>query len=223
MVTIAVLYPELLGTYGDSGNALALRRRAERRGVGVEVTVVSHGEDLPAADLYIVGGGEDGPQRLAVESLRSSTFVSRVNDGAHVLAICAGLQLLGQSFAVAGDASYGGLGLVDAVTVRGEQRRVGDFVTRVNGRLLVGFENHGGVTHLGDVASLGSVVRGYGNDGTTDGFVTGTILATYAHGPVLVQNPWFCDDVLARITGQEFEPLPSVADDLYAARCAALT
>lgn len=222
VVTVAVLYPELLGTYGDGGNALALRRRAERRGITVNVVSVSHGEELPDADLYIVGGGEDGPQRLAVEALRRSSFVSRVKDGAHTLAVCAGLQLLGHSFAVAGDASYDGLGLVDAVTVRGDQRRVGDFVTRVNGRLLVGFENHGGITRRGDVPALGDVVRGYGNDGATDGFAVGAIRATYAHGPVLVQNPWFCDDILARLVGHELEPLPSVADDLYAARCAAL-
>jgi lipid II isoglutaminyl synthase (glutamine-hydrolysing) len=222
VLRVAVLYPELLGTYGDGGNALALRRRAERRGLAIEVVAVSHGDAMPDANLFIVGGGEDGPQRLAVEALRSSTFAARVNDGAQVLAVCAGLQILGHSFAVAGDASYDGLGLVDAVTVRGAARRVGDMATRVNGRLLVGFENHGGVTHRGDVPALGDVVRGYGNDGSTDGFATGSILATYAHGPVLVQNPWFCDEILARLVGHELAPLPSVADDLYAARCARL-
>ncbi|HEY5121155.1 MAG TPA: hypothetical protein VII84_06235, partial [Acidimicrobiales bacterium] len=88
---------------------------------------------------------------------------------------------------------------------------------------LVGFENHGGRTTLsGDLEALGSVVRGRGNDGTLDGYRTQRIWATYAHGPVLAMNPWFADEVLATVLGEELEPLASVADRLYLERCKAL-
>lgn len=224
MTTICVLYPDLLGTYGDGGNGLAIYERARRRGVDVELVNVRLGDVVPEASLYLLGGGEDGPQRLAADLLRSSSFVSRVHDGAHVLAVCAGLQILGLTFCVEGEDEFEGLGLVDVVTSRGERRSVGEFATHVEGQLLVGFENHGGRTKLaGGVNALGTVVKGRGNDGKLDGYRTKNIWATYAHGPVLAMNPWFCDEILASVIGTELEPLTSVADTLYQERCRVLS
>ncbi len=217
------MFPELLGTYGDGGNALVLSERLVRRGRSASVTAIAPGDVFPEADLYLLGGGEDGPQRLAADLLAASSLRARVADGASVFAVCAGLQLLGTSFAVEGDAVYPGLDLVPATTVRGPARAVGDAATRVGGRIVVGFENHGGVTHLGaGLAPLGEVVVGHGNDAAHDGFRAGRVWATYLHGPVLAQNPWLADEVLSSVLGERLEPLASVADALYEARCARL-
>jgi len=218
VTTICVLYPDLLGTYGDGGNGLAIAERARRRGLDVELVSAGLNDEVPAAALYLLGGGEDGPQRLATDLLRTSSFAQRVGDGASVLAVCAGLQILGATFCVEGDDEYEGLGLVDVVTSRGERRSVGELATRVGDQLLVGFENHGGRTTLHGVEALGSVVKGRGNDGKLDGYRTKNIWATYAHGPVLAMNPWFCDEILSAVYGVELEPLPSVADRLYEER-----
>jgi hypothetical protein len=213
-----------LGTYGDGGNGLAILERARRRGIDAELVSVGLRDVVPDASLYLLGGGEDGPQRLAVDLLRTSSFGSRVRDGANVLAVCAGLQILGLTFCVEGNDEYEGLGLVDVVTSRGERRSVGELATRVDGRLLVGFENHGGRTTLhGGVDALGTVVKGRGNDAKLDGYRTKKIWATYAHGPVLAMNPWFCDEILAAVTGSELEPLSSAADLLYEERCRVLS
>jgi lipid II isoglutaminyl synthase (glutamine-hydrolysing) len=223
VLRIALVYPDLLGTYGDGGNALVLEQRARRRGGDVEVVNVANGDDMPDANLYLLGGGEDGPQRLGADLLRRSSFASRVRDGAFVLAVCAGLQLLGTTFAVEGDDEYEGLGLVDAQTRRGEHRSVGELVVDVASRHLVGFENHGGRTSLGEgVEPLGQVKKGVGNDGSVDGFLTPTIWASYAHGPLLAMNPWFADEILTKVIGRELEPLATVADQLYAERVGAL-
>ncbi len=224
MVRIGLLYPDLLGTYGDGGNAAVLAARANARDMDAKVVPVTIGEALAPADIYLLGGGEDGPQRLACDLLRDAGFVERVHDGAHVLAVCAGLQILGTTFSIEGDASYPGLGLVDATTTRGPMRSVGDLATMASGRMMVGFENHGGVTVLGEgVSALGEVLVGRGNDGRVDGYRTSTMWATYAHGPVLAQNPWLADEVLSVVTGQELTPWPSVADSLYAQRCGSLS
>ena len=216
---IAVLYPELLGTYGDGGNALVLQQRLKLRAMRATVVQVGLGDSIPPADLYLLGGGEDGPQRLATESLRRKGFGKTVRSGALVLAVCAGLQILGQSFAVEGDDEFEGLGLVDAVTVRGAERRVGNMAIDIDGQLLVGFENHGGETTLSPgVQPLGAVLRGFGNDGQVDGYETEQIWATYAHGPVLALNPWFADHILSVVSGRELQPLKTVADDLYQSR-----
>jgi len=218
VTTICVLYPDLLGTYGDGGNGLALAERARRRGLDVELVNVTLNDEVPDAALYLLGGGEDGPQRLAADLLRTSSFASRVRDGANVLAVCAGLQILGTTFCVEGDDEYEGLGLVDVVTSRGERRSVGELATRVGDQLLVGFENHGGRTVLNGAEALGTVLKGRGNDGKLDGYHTKNIWATYAHGPVLAMNPWFCDEILSVVYGVDLEPLASVADLLYEER-----
>ena len=224
MIRVAVLFPELLGTYGDGGNGLVVAERARRRGIQVSLEHVGLGDELPEADLYLLGGGEDGPQRLAADLLRASSLASRVNnDGAHVVAVCAGLQILGSSFSVEGDDEYEGLGLVDVATRRGERRSVGELAVRVGADLLVGFENHGGLTTLASgVQPLGTVVKGRGNDGALDGYRTSNIWATYAHGPVLAMNPWFADLVLEAVVGEELEPLATAADRLYRERCSVL-
>jgi lipid II isoglutaminyl synthase (glutamine-hydrolysing) len=224
VLKIAVLYPELLGTYGDGGNGLVLAERARRRDVEVSLELVAMRDELPCADIYLMGGGEDGPQRLASDLLAKSGFVERVSDGSHVVAVCAGLQILGRSFCVEGNDEYQGLGLVDAVTRRGAVRSVGELCVRVGDQFLVGFENHGGRTSLGEgVMPLGRVVKGRANDGEVDGFRTNRIWASYAHGPVLAMNPWFADEVLAAVLGRELEPLATAADLLYARRRHILT
>lgn len=224
MLKIAVLYPELLGTYGDGGNGLVLYERARRRGIEASLTTVELRDEVPNATVYLLGGGEDGPQRLARDLLSQSSFVEYVQNGAHVVAVCAGLQILGHTFCVEGDDRYAGLGLVDVVTARGAERSVGELAVRVGGQLLVGFENHGGKTTLGvGVEPLGTVVKGRANDGRVDGFKTEKIWATYAHGPVLAMNPWFCDDILSNIVGHDLEPLETAADLLYRQRCAVLS
>jgi hypothetical protein len=65
-------------------------------------------------------------------------------------------------------------------------------------------------------------VRGRANDGKLDGYRAGRIWATYAHGPVLAMNPWFCDEVLESVLGRTLEPLATAADRLYEQRSAVL-
>ena len=224
MLSVAVLFPDLLGTYGDGGNAAVLATRAQARGIKLEVHQVTIDTPMVDADLFLLGGGEDGPQRLACDLLKQRNFVELFNDGAHVFAVCAGLQILGTSFEIEGNVSYPGLGLVGAVTTRGATRSVGDMATRVHGRTLVGFENHGGITQLArGVEPLGTVLVGRGNDGLVDGFRAPRLAATYAHGPVLAQNPWLADELLGEVVGETLSPWPSVADRLYEERCAVLS
>ena len=224
VLTIVTLFPDLLGTYGDGGNGLVLAERARRRGVDVHLTTMELGEELPEAQVYLLGGGEDGPQRLARDLLAKSSFARRVADGATVVAICAGLQILGQTFSVQGDDEFEGLAVVDVRTRRGRSRSVGELYVEVGERGLVGFENHGGETVLGEgVQPLGRVRRGRGNDGVVDGYRTGSIWASYAHGPVLALNPWLADEILESVLGHSLEPLTGVANRLHAERCATLS
>ena len=74
-LTVAVVYPDLLGTYGDGGNGIVLARRADWRGIEVELLQATSDRPLPPADLYTIGGGEDGPQvRAASGNVRPTSW-----------------------------------------------------------------------------------------------------------------------------------------------------
>lgn len=210
-VSIALLYPELLGTYGDGGNAAVLGQRLRWRGMSAEVVEVTAGAPVPGScDLYLMGGGEDGPQALAVKELRASGALNAAVDrGAAVLAICAGYQVLGREFSGPAGETNVGLGLLDCSTVRGKgARRVGEIVVEPSSGLglprLTGYENHAGVTSLGSGAQpLGRVLVGRGNDtgDGSEGIVNGRVVGTYLHGPVLARNPALADLLLTWVVG----------------------
>jgi CobQ-like glutamine amidotransferase family enzyme len=223
-VSVALLFPDLLGTYGDSGNAVILAERLRWRGFAAEVLTVRSGDPVPSGcQVYVVGGGEDLPQALAAHQLgpRTSGALARaVDNGAGVLAVCAGLQILGVSFVGPDGVVSEGLGLVDCVTRRGPGRRaVGEIAVEPEPRLdlpiLSGYENHAGVTSVGPGATAaGRVLRGIGNgDGSgTDGVWVGRVIGTYLHGPVLARNPGLADRILSWAVG-DLAPLDD-ADQL---------
>jgi CobQ-like glutamine amidotransferase family enzyme len=212
VLRIVWVYPDLLSTYGDRGNLLILARRAARRGMAVETLEVRSDQPLPAnADIYLIGGGEDGPQALAAQRLVADGALHRAVDaGSVVFAVCAGYQLLGRSFFAKG-VECTGLELLDLHSDRGPSRAVGELAGEVDPRLrmptLTGFENHGGRTHLGPgCAPLARVTSGVGNDGSTEGAWRGKVLGTYSHGPALARNPALADLLLRWATGVDRIP-----------------
>jgi CobQ-like glutamine amidotransferase family enzyme len=215
------LYPDLLSTYGDRGNLLILARRARARGIPVEPVEVRSDQPVPVeADIYLIGGGEDGPQALAAQRLIADGGLRKAVDRrAVVFSVCAGYQLMGASFYAKGQ-RYAGLELLDLTSDRGPSRAVGELAGEIDTDLglptLTGFENHGGRTHLGpEVRPLAKVSVGIGNDGQTEGAWSGTVLGTYSHGPALSRNPDLADLLLRWATGRDhLEPL----DDTWSHR-----
>ena len=210
---IVVVHPDLLGTYGDGGNGVVLAQRARWRGIAAELVDATSGEALPTGDLYCLGGGEDAAQTASAARLRDEGALERaVGRGAVVLAVCAGYQVLGTSFAGADGRAISGVGLLDVRTVKGNGRRaVGELLADpADSRLplLTGFENHSGLTIRGpDVAPLAEVAAGVGNGDGTEGAVFGRVIGTYLHGPALARNPALADLLLSWATGRRLEPL----------------
>jgi CobQ-like glutamine amidotransferase family enzyme len=222
---IAVIYPDLLGTYGDGGNGLILARRAEWRGTDAELLQATSDAPLPEADIYCLGGGEDGPQVRAARSvIDDGTLARRVAQGAVVLAVCAGYQIVGTSFPGADDAPHEGVGLLGLTTTKGAgPRAVGEVTAHVvdtNPALarlptMTGFENHGGVTTLSEgTTPLARVISGIGNgDGSgTEGAVAGRVVGTYLHGPVLARNPALADLLLSWALATDIDALTPLDD-----------
>jgi CobQ-like glutamine amidotransferase family enzyme len=228
---VAALYPEQMNIYADRGNIIFLRRRCEWRGIGFSYTAAGPGDPLdPAAhDLVYIGGGQDRDQRIVARDMlttKGEGLAQAVDDGAVVLAVCGGYQLLGHSYQL-GDERIAGLGLADLETRREPgPRLIGNVEIEVDlggaPRRLAGFENHGGRTFLGSEATpLGRVIRGFGNNGEDglEGVRRANLIGTYLHGPLLPKNAWLADRLiqlaLARREGSEpeLEPLDDALED----------
>jgi CobQ-like glutamine amidotransferase family enzyme len=209
-VQIGLVLPDVMGTYGDSGNAVVLRQRLRLRGIDAEIIEITLANPVPdSLDLYTLGGAEDYAQRLATKHLIQHPGLQRaVERGAPVLAICAAIQVLGHWYETSSGERVDGVGLLDVTTSPQPRRTIGEVVSQPLlpglSQRLTGFENHRGGTVLGSSAQpLATVVSGAGNragDGF-DGAVQGSVIATYLHGPCLARNPELADLLLSRVVG----------------------
>jgi lipid II isoglutaminyl synthase (glutamine-hydrolysing) len=226
---VCALYPDLMNIYADRGNLLLLERRCRWRGLGFRLLESGLGDELDpdGADLFYIGGGQDRDQQLCALDLaqvKREALRAAAARGAVILAVCGGYQLLGNSYQL-GEETLPGVGLVDLHTVRANgPRLIGNVAIEVElepgePRVLAGFENHGGRTHLGSATEpLGRVLRGNGNNGRDgrEGVRSGNVIGTYLHGPLLPKNAWFAD-WLIRAALRLSEPLQVLDDELESA------
>jgi len=237
VLRVCHLYPGELNIYADRGNIAVLRRRLEWRGHTLAVTEAGIGDPIPADhDLYYLGGGQDRDQLVVARDLpatKATALRAAMADGAVLLAVCGGFQLAGHGYTAVDGSRMPGIGLLDADTVAGPTRLIGDLVIEAElegeRHRVVGFENHAGRTTLGPGSvPLGRVVSGHGNNGADggEGAVTGRAIGTYLHGPLLPKNPWLADTVIrwglehAGGAPATLDPLP---DDLEESAHAAAT
>ena len=216
---VCALYPELMNIYADRGNIAVLRARCEWRGIGFELAASTLGEPLDptAHDLFYMGGGQDRDQAVVAEDMvatKRTALHAAADRGAVVLGVCGGYQLLGRSYQL-GARELPGVGLVDLHTVRGGgPRLIGNCAIEADlgggPRVIAGFENHGGRTHLGaGERPLGRVLSGHGNNGADgqEGVRRGNVIGTYLHGPLLPKNVWLGDRLIELALEIELAPL----------------
>jgi CobQ-like glutamine amidotransferase family enzyme len=222
-LVLCQLYPEHLSIYADRGNVMVLRQRCSWRGIELVEQPLRPGEQLDASaiDLFLLGGGQDRDQLLVADDLQRhrASLARAIEEGASMLGVCGGYQLLGHVYRGHHGDDMRGLGLLDLETNAGTTRMIGNVLMDSDlgdgRRTIVGFENHAGRTTLAPgLAPLGRVLSGHGNDGRSgyEGARAGRVLGTYVHGPLLPKNPWLADwlirEALARRYGTvELEPL----------------
>lgn len=212
-LTIGYLYPDLMNIYGDTGNIIALQKRAEWRGIEVVIKNFSIGDILKVGeiDIFFFGGGQDQAQELVARDLVTSgkgkTIKQEVEKGVPLLSICGGYQLLGEYYQPHEKLKLLGIGIFPAYTVASFDRMIGNIViATTNNELpttnnLVGFENHSGKTFLKkDGIPLGKVIKGFGNNGEdqTEGCIYKNAIGTYMHGSLLPKNPELADWLLQK-------------------------
>ena len=210
-ITIGHLYPDLLNLYGDRGNIQCLMKRCLWRGIEAETIAFELGDkiDFSKLDIVLLGGGSDREQMLVCEKLKEiqKDFKAYVEDNGVVIAICGGYQLLGNYYKT-DQGMIEGLKLVDMSTEQGKGRLIGNIVMQSDlfDMPIVGFENHGGRTTIGNNKPLGKVLSGYGNDGQSgeEGVVYKNVIGTYLHGPLHPKNPQLADLLISRALEKKY-------------------
>ncbi len=223
---IGYLYGDLMNIYGDTGNIIALKKRAEWRGIDVEVKNISIKNKRSFstnklkkgdADIYFFGGGQDQAQEDVAKDLISKKEILKkeIERGVPLLSICGGYQLLGDYYQPAHGPKLPGVGLFPTYTVAGDKRMIGNIVIESMFDSLVGFENHSGKTFLKkDALPLGMVTKGFGNNGgdQTEGCIYKNAIGCYMHGSLLPKNPKLADWLLKKALeikyGKEIELKP---------------
>ncbi len=230
-LVIGYLYGDLMNIYGDTGNIIALTKRAQWRGIDVEIKQITLGTKLKKGDvdLFFFGGGQDQQQELVAVDLRKGgkgkIIKAEIESGVPLLSVCGGYQLLGEYYKPHQGPKLEGIGLFPAYTLASHDRMIGNIVIDSMFGTLVGFENHSGKTHLTRRAvqkgalPLGMVKKGFGNNGKDrlEGCIYKNAIGCYMHGSLLPKNPKLADWLLKKALevkyGKEIE-LKSLDDTL---------
>jgi CobQ-like glutamine amidotransferase family enzyme len=234
-LVVGWLYPDLMSTYGDRGNVICIKRRCEWRGIRFKVVPLdssAHAADVRAVDLFVGGGAQDRQQEIVMRNLRGAQAeaihdkIERETPGVFT---CGSPQLLGHYYEPMQGQRIEGLGIFDFVTIHpgpGAARCIGNLVYEItalpiadelkaagDATIVIGFENHGGRTHLGNFKPFGRVLRGYGNNGEdkSEGAIYHNALATYSHGPLLPKNPFIADWLIRKALEVKFNQAVSLA------------
>jgi len=204
-LNICHLYPDLLNVYGDVGNILILKYRAEKRGIKVNILNVSLGDtfEKDKYDIVFFGGGQDYEQSIVSKDLietKKIAITEYIENGKVFLSICGGYQLLGKYYTTPEGVVLPGLGILDLYTKGGNIRFIGNTIIHNEefNEIYVGFENHSGRTYIGDLKPLGTVIAGYGNNGEdgNEGCIYKNTYCTYFHGSLLSKNPELSDRLI---------------------------
>ncbi len=214
-----------MSTYGDRGNIFVLKKRLEWRGYNVKVQYIdasTNTKSIQNCDLVMGGGSQDRQQALAISDLlkKKDVFQELFDHLVPGLFVCGAPQLLGHTYMTGDGDVLTGLGIFDMETRHfghDKPRCIGNTVCTISSRFnvpgsmfretIIGFENHGGRTYLGEgVEPFAKVVKGFGNNGEdgTEGAIYKNCIATYSHGPFLSKNPHIADYLLTKALEVKF-------------------
>lgn len=224
-LNICHLYPDLLNLYGDRGNIIAIAKRSQWRGINVNVTDISMGDEFDAEkyDIIFLGGGQDYEQEIIQDDVlnqKGNEIKNAIQNDKVFLAICGGYQLLGNYYKTWDGKEIEFLRAIDLWTIGGKKRMIGNFCFECDflksdgfdGK-IVGFENHSGRTYLGHaIKPLGKIVKGYGNNGE-DGFegaIFRNVYCSYSHGSLLPKNPHLTDHLITLALKQKYKDFESL-------------
>jgi len=222
-IVVVHLYPRELGINGDVGNVMALRKRAQWRGLPLDVHDHEVGAELPrTAHLVHIGSGPVSGQEAVRDDLAriTPTLKAWSDSGVPFLAIAGGWQLLGTELIGLDGVPIGGAGILPSRAVLTSERQVGEVVASTALGEVAGFENHGAVAELLDGAEpFARITRREHGAASAEGVIIGHRIGTNLHGPFLPMNPtwadWLLDAAaaLAGLTSTAPDPALGIVDE----------
>lgn len=227
---ILQLYPKDMNIYGDWGNVLTLKRRAEWHGYIVELLEYNPSDAFPNdVDIIVGGGGQDSGQSVIQDDLQkiAPQLKKLADESTPMLVICGLYQMFGNFFKTKDEVIIPGIGIFDIETHGGPERLIGNIVTESPAfGQIIGYENHSGLTYLANgVEPLGKITRGAGNNGQdeSEGARVNNVIGSYLHGSLLPKNPAIADFLIEKAAVKKYGSFePTVIDDSFAEKARAI-
>lgn len=208
-IKICHLYGNLLNTFGDVGNVMALAHEAHKKGYETSTEIISTGDEFNPKnyDFVLLSGGQDYEQKVVLEDIKriKDDLVSYIENEGIFLAISGGFQILGKYYYDIYDKKIEGINIFNHYsTNKSGDKFDGPIKVKDNktGDIYEGFESHRSLTYLSDNQQVfATVLEGNGNNGEdkNEGFIYKNTIATNIHGPLLAVNDNLCKSIISKI------------------------
>ena len=223
---VAYLYPDLLQGFCNDANIKAFVWRAKQRNIEVSVDEICANDKIKSSkyDFYYIGGQNIQAINICNKHLQknSADIAIAAVSGVPMLAIYLGYILFGNTYQLQNSKEMQGLGILDvksySLGIKYYSKVIG-VCSFLKKKTIVGFEYHDMITKLNSSPSFLTLKKGYGNNAKdkTEGARAYNIIATYITSPILAQNPYFCDFLIANSLKTKYKcsiPLTNLCDDI---------
>ena len=224
---IGYLYPDFLQSFCDDANVEIFAKRAKWRDIDVQIQTINANDKISASrfDFYYIGGNRADALDLALPYIRQNKDELKIASMSSIpmLAVNMGYLVFGNFFQFHNCPQREGLGILDVDTITSKKLLRGNIIGTcafLGNKTVMGFENHTTATYLReDALPFITIQKGFGNNDKDkeEGARSYNTIGTYLSGPILAQNPHFCDFLIAAALRIKYKckiPITRLKDDI---------
>ena len=222
-IKIAYLYPDLLQGYCDRANLDVFKLRSAERNIEVEIDEIKNNDKITTSkyDFYYISGSNIDSLDLCAKKIMNN--YTQLNIAAEslvpMLAISCGYVLFCRNYQLNNSTIKNGLSILSATSSMLQNpvysKIVGSCEFLKQKKEIAGFIHSHMATTLDENTDTKPFLAL--RNGNTEGARYNNVIGTYITSPLLAQNPYFCDYLIAKALQIRYKcniPLAKLTDDI---------
>ena len=220
---IAYLYPDILQGYCDRANLDVFKLRALERNIDVEIDEIKNNDKITTSkyDFYYISGTNIDMLDVCAKKIMNN--YTQLNIAAEslvpMLAINCGYILFGKNYQLNNSTIQNGLSILNVTTCAAQNLVYSKIVASCEflkkNREIAGFIHSYTQTVIdGDTDTIPFLTL---KNGKSEGAKYNNVIGTNITGPLLAQNPYFCDYLISKALQVRYKctiPLTKLTDDI---------